>query len=207
MTRQPPRTKRQPLPERGLHDRGFRAIMFLMDIRYFSFPTTAPPPPFIEPTIACFHSALPRISSIEREKGLVSDKVLDAIRPALMQIGFDVEQGKKAAQKIKRPVFFGEGGRPKVLYEIDAYHPQWKCGLEVEAGRAWMGNAVYRDLVLAMLMVNVDHLMIAVPITYKYTVKGKPGVSRDYDSAVKLVDALFSHERVALPYGVTVIGY
>jgi hypothetical protein len=32
----------------------------------------------------------------------------------------------------------------------------------VEAGRAWMGNAIYRDLLQALVMVQVDHLILAV---------------------------------------------
>ena len=41
-----------------------------------------------------------------------------------------------------RPVFFGENAQPELQYQIDAWHPQWLAGLEIEAGRAWMGNAV-----------------------------------------------------------------
>jgi len=42
---------------------------------------------------------------------------------------------------------------------IDAYQPDWRCALEVEGGRGWMGNAVYRDLVQAMVIVQVDDLL------------------------------------------------
>jgi hypothetical protein len=63
-------------------------------------------------------------------------------------------------------VFFGENGIPTLRYEIDAYHPEWKCGLEVEAGRGWMGNAVYRDLVQAAVMVGVEYLCLAVSNVY-----------------------------------------
>ena len=48
-------------------------------------------------------------------------------------------------------------------YEIDAYNAAWRCGLEIEAVRALRGGAVYRDLVQAMVMVQVDHLCIGVP--------------------------------------------
>ena len=52
-------------------------------------------------------------------------------------------------------MFFGENAAPSLQYEIDAWHPEWQAGLEIEAGRAWMGNAVYRDLIQALVMVNV----------------------------------------------------
>jgi hypothetical protein len=52
------------------------------------------------------------------------------------------------------PFFKGENGNPNPLYEMDAYHLEYRCGLEFEADRAWMGNAVYRDLVQALAMVS-----------------------------------------------------
>jgi hypothetical protein len=81
-------------------------------------------------------------------------------------VGFEIEAGKHAAEKIERPVFYGENGVPELRYHIDAYHPVWKCGLEIKAGRGWMGNAVYRDLVQALVMVQVDHLFPAVANQY-----------------------------------------
>lgn len=71
-----------------------------------------------------------------------------------------VEASKRKVDKLERPVFFGENGIPTLRYEIDAYHPEWKCGLEIEAGRGWMGNAVYRDLVQAAVMVGVEYLCL-----------------------------------------------
>ena len=94
--------------------------------------------------------------------------MLKTLRPDLVDIGFNVEAGKKRKEKIKRPVFFGERGEPTLKYEVDAYHPDWRCGMEVEAGRAWMGNAVYRDLIQAIVMVQVDILILAVANVYKH---------------------------------------
>jgi len=92
---------------------------------------------------------------------LTSDEVLTLIRPELVELGFSVEAGKRSEQKIRRPVFFGENAQPSLQYEIDAWHPEWRAGLEVEAGRAWMGNAVYRDLLLRGLQVG-DRLLAAL---------------------------------------------
>src|SRR5262249_55252084 len=116
-------------------------------------------------------------------------------RTHLCQLGFEIESGKASAAKLKRPVFFGQDGRPSRQYEIDGFHPSWRCGIEVEAGRAWMGNAIYRDLVQAMVMVDLDHLVLAVPMTYKYLSGGRAAVSKDYDNAVSVADALYSHTR------------
>lgn len=103
-----------------------------------------------------------QIGSEVLAKGLTSDAVLGVLHSQLEALGFQVEKGKVREQKIERPVFFGENGVPALRYQIDAYHPGWRCGLEVEAGRAWMGNAIYRDLIQALVMVQVDHLVLAV---------------------------------------------
>lgn len=82
---------------------------------------------------------------------------------------------------------------PTLKYQIDAYHAEWRCGLEVEAGRAWMGNAVYRDLIQALIMVQVDHLVLAVPNAYKYKTSGRSVSSTDYASTVAVATALYGH--------------
>jgi len=149
-------------------------------IRFSTFPKTEPPPAFTSQIISVFAANEPHIATLSLKKGLTSDEVLNVLRGDLVRIGFDVEKGKRRNQKIERPVFYGENGIPTVRYQIDAYHSTWKCGLEVEAGRAWMGNAVYRDLIQAAVMVDVDHLVLAVPLSYKYFTGGRPTVNADY---------------------------
>jgi hypothetical protein len=72
-----------------------------------------------------------------------SDEALRIIRPALVKMGFDVEASKAKADKLYRPVFFGENGAVERQYQIDAYHPGHRIALEVEAVRAVLGNAIY----------------------------------------------------------------
>lgn len=176
-------------------------------VRFTSYPRTEPPPHFVATVVEAFRTAEAEISSETLSKGLTSDAVLAVLHTQLEAIGFQVETGKLREQKIDRPVFFGENGIPTLRYQIDAYHPTWRCGLEVEAGRAWMGNAVYRDLIQALVMVQVDHLILAVPNAYKYVSGGKPARSTDYENTRDVAEALYSHTRVRLPYGLTVIGY
>ncbi len=175
--------------------------------RFHSFPRTEPPPPYVEHIVKVFRSHEDVIGTRQLDKGLTSDQVLTRLRDDLLLLGFAVESGKAKADKIHRPVYFGESGAATLKYEVDAYHSEWRCGLEVEAGRAIMGNAVYRDLIQAMVMVEVDHLCIAIPNTYKHMAGGKQVSSKDYDVTVAMADALFGHSRVAVPYGLTVIGY
>ncbi|MEZ6318465.1 MAG: hypothetical protein R3B49_06885 [Phycisphaerales bacterium] len=157
--------------------------------------------------MAVFDKHAVQIATASRADGLKSDEVLVVLRSELESLGFDVERGKRAEDIIDRPVFFGQNGEPELRYQIDAYHPGWRCGLEVEAGRAWMGNAVYRDLIQAMVMVGVDHLVLAVPTCYRYQSSGKPMQHNAYTSTIAVADAIYSHTRVQMPYGLTVIGY
>ncbi len=176
-------------------------------IRFTSFPKTEPPPTFASEVAAVFRKHEAAIGTEVLKKGLTSNEVLAVIRDDLVSLGFQVETGKQRSDKIQRPVFFGENGQPTLNYEIDAYHPAWRCGLEVEAGRAWMGNAVYRDLVQGLVMVQVDALVLAVPNTYKYQSSGRTVASTDYANTVSVAETLYSHSRVKLPYGLLVIGY
>lgn len=176
-------------------------------IRFTAFPRTRPPPPFAEALVGVFESHQPAIGTLDRDKGLTSNAILSRLAPDLTSLGFSVETSKADEAKIKRPVFFGEGGRPDLRYEIDSYHPEWRCGLEVEAGRAWLGNAVYRDLIQAMVMVDLDWLCLAVPLGYRRNSLGRRVVSRDYDNTCAVANALYSHDRVRMPFGLLVIGY
>jgi hypothetical protein len=176
-------------------------------MHFSSFPRTEAPVHFVPGVMSIFRLHEKVIGTAFLAKGLSSDNVMAALRDDLCKIGFDIEAGKSASGKIKRPVFFGEDGRPFRQYEIDGFHPTWRCGIEIEAGRAWMGNAVYRDLIQAMVMVDLDHLILAVPLGYRYLSGGKPVVSKDYENTVTVADALYSHTRIRMPYGLTIIGY
>ncbi len=176
-------------------------------IRFTSFPRTRRSPNFIQNIVATFKSHEKEISTIELKKGLESNEVLAKLCEDLLLLYFEVEAGKAHNQKIHRPVFYGENEEPILRYEIDAYHPEWKCGLEIEAGRAILGNAIFRDLFQAMVMVDIEHLCLAVPNAYKYKSGGKDLISKDYEKTIAVADALFGHGRALIPYGLTVIGY
>lgn len=176
-------------------------------IRYICFPRTKPPPNFVAGIASVFQKHEHKIGTKKLAKGLTNNEVLGVIRNDLVELGFDVEAGKQKEDKIERPVFFGENGQPTLKYEIDAYQPVWRFGLEAEAGRAWMGNAVYRDLMEALTMVQVDTLVLAVPNSYKYQNSGRLTISPDYDNAVNVAEALFGHLRFKFPYNPVTIGY
>jgi hypothetical protein len=176
-------------------------------IRFSTYPRTEAPPKFAKHIVDVFRSHEARISTIALPKGLKSDEVLGVVANDLMSLGFAVETGKSKEEKVVRPVFFGEDGAAELTYQVDGFHDEWRCGIEIEAGRASMGNAIYRDLIQASLMVDLEHLCLAVPMSYKFQSGGKTSVSRDYDSAKAVASAVYSHSRLKMPYRLLVIGY
>ena len=173
-------------------------------IRFTSFPRTEPPPDFMSAIISVFEHHESEIATEQLARHLKSDSVLSILAADLRSIGFDVESGKSSDDKIKRPVFFGENGQPTLRYKVDAYNKSWKCGLEIEGIRAVRGGAIYRDLIQALVMVQVDHLCIAVPNLVTW---GKAGRSRSYLESTRTAEALYGHSRFKFPYGLTIIGY
>ena len=176
-------------------------------VRYQTFPRTVNPPEFAEQVAKIFRDHEHQISTTILKKGLTSDKVLQVIRADLEKVGFECEKSKTASGKINRPVLFGENGKTKVSYDIDASNPEWHAVLEVEAGRAWKGNAIYRDLIRASVMVGVKFLILAVPNVYTYKVSGKTSTSTDYKNTWNLADVLYGNDSFRLPYQLMLIGY
>jgi len=136
-----------------------------------------------------------------------SDDVLRVLADDLdAKLGFTVERGKKKLGKLPRPVFFGDEGSYLRNYEIDAFEERRKIALEVEAGRATMGNAVYRDIIQAWLMVDADFLALAVPVEYRYGKKTTKEPS--YTKTYSVVEAIYGSQRLTLPFkGLLLIGY
>jgi hypothetical protein len=90
-------------------------------LHFSTFPRTDMPPPFTAKLVEVFRLHEDEISTAKNAKGLKSDQVLAVLRPRLLELGFTVEAGKQASQKIRRPVFFGENALPDLQYQIDAY--------------------------------------------------------------------------------------
>lgn len=148
------------------------------------------------------------ISTLEETRGLNSDGVLAALAPGMNDLGFLVESGKAADQKIRRPVLFGENGVPTVSYEVDAVHDELGIVVEVEAGRAARGNAAYRDLIRTSLILDAKFLVLMLPITYRYQSTGKTASVQVYKESLEQLRAIFASQRLALPFeGVLLLGY
>lgn len=140
--------------------------------------------------------------------GLRSDAVLAVIAEPLRALGYEVEAGKAAAQRIRRPVLFGENGVASVTYEVDAVHDGLGVVVEVEAGRGARGNAAYRDLIRASLILDARYLALVMPIAYRAQSGGRPIVVPAYREARDLLAAVYASQRLRLPFeGVLLVGY
>lgn len=171
------------------------------------FPSYVQAPTWVTEFVGVVASHTSEINSRVVEN-LTSDRVLSFIADDLASLGYQVETGKKAIQKIRRPVLFGEEGVEKVSYEIDAFHDSLGIAVEVEAGRGARGNAVYRDLIRTSLIVGAKYLVLGVMIEYRHQSSGKEVIVRSFDDARSLVEAIFSSGRLGLPFeGVLLFGY
>jgi len=141
------------------------------------------------------------------ENSLRSNEVLKTLQPGFTALGYDVEGANPKKKTISRPVYFGENGTPSLKYQVDAFHHEFGCGIEVEAGRATRSNAVYRNLIQALVMTQIEHLVMAVPLAYWYNTDNKRVSSKDYELTIEIAKALYGHDRVKFPFDLTVVGY
>lgn len=123
-------------------------------------------------------------------------------------MGFEVESGKHANEKVRRPVLFGDNGEPRVMYEIDAFHDEHGIALEIEAGRGAANNADYRDILRTALILNSRFLALGMPQEYKFKNNGKTLTIKAYQNTHDRLDAVYASQRLRLPFeGVLLIGY
>lgn len=153
------------------------------------------------------HTPLSDESSSSRNSGN-SDQILERLSENLQDLGFFTEDKSSKKSRISRPVLFGEQGSPTLTYEVDGYQPDYKIVLEIEAGRAWMGNAVYRDLIRTALIADADYLALGVMIEYSYKSNNRMTTSKDYAKTKDLLDAIYGSQKLALPFkGILLFGY
>jgi hypothetical protein len=177
--------------------------------RWRYFPAYAAPPDWVEPLVSIFTASRSRIDSeVTHEKRMESNDVLRVLASGLIGMGFQVEQDKTKMDKLPRPVFFGDEGTFLRTYEIDTFEPELGIALEVEAGRATMGNAVYRDLIQASLMVDARFLVLAVPVEYRYKSGARTAREPSYAKTYSVVEAIYGSPRLSLPFeGLLLVGY
>src|SRR5262249_23248076 len=110
------------------------------------------------------------------------------------------------ANELSVPVLFGTNGHERVRYDVDAMHDQ--LGVVVEAGRGARGNAVYRDLIRASLIVDAQYLALGVMADYRHMSGGREVSVASFAEARAILDAVYASGRLRLPFdGVLLFGY
>lgn len=171
------------------------------------YPVSTRPPDWVSDFVHVVSECRGEIES-KTVDHLTSDTVLSFLRPGLLKLGYQVEGGKRKADRIRRPVLFGEYGAERVAYEVDAVHDELGVLLEVEAGRGARGNAVYRDLIRSSLIVGARYLALGVMSEYRHQSGGKGITVASYREARSILDAVFASGRLGLPFeGVLLFGY
>ncbi len=171
------------------------------------YPIRSRPPPWVADFISVVEAARPKVDSVE-VNGLTSDSALAVLVPGLRQCGYTVEASKAKGDRIRRPVLFGENGKERVSYEVDAIHDELGIVVEIEAGRGARGNAVYRDLIRASLIVDVKFLALGVMREYRHQNGGKLTRVQSFHDAKATLDAIYASGRLQLPFeGVLLFGY
>lgn len=162
------------------------------------FPKSDEPPDFVRSVVRVFESCEDQLH--EHAKDLKSDGVLMLLCPGLQALGFKVETGKRASEKIRVPVLFGRNGAVEKSFEADAWHDVQKMILEVEAGRGYLNNQFLKDFFQACMMHDVEYCGIAVRNRYID--------SNDYENVLAFFETLYASNRLRLPLkGLLVVGY
>jgi len=176
-------------------------------INWAYFPRNEKIPDICSNVVKCFENVADEIDSHENNeeigaefKDSASNVVLSKVLPGLKGLGFKVETGKAAVDKIRIPVLFEKNGIPTKHFDADAYHEGHKFVIEVEAGRAVANYQFLKDLFQACIMVDVDYLCIAVRNKYRE--------SPDFDKVYTFLDTLYTSGRLKLPLkGILIVGY
>ena|SRR5436190_16472519 len=82
---------------------------------WFYHPSRTRPPDWARGLLEVAEATRPLIDSATVDE-LTSDRVLAHRRPGLLKLGYEVEGGKHRAEKVRRPVLFGDQGRERVAY-------------------------------------------------------------------------------------------
>jgi hypothetical protein len=173
------------------------------------FPHNEKPATWVDDLLQVVKAAETTICTEVPRDGLTSDTVLLALADGMRLIGYDVESGKTAAGKVRRPVLFGENGSQTVTYEVDAAHDALGVVVEVEAGRGARGNAAYRDIIRTSLILNARYLVLMMPVIYRINTGTTRATSVPaYRDARDMLDAIYASRRLPLPFeGVLLVGY
>ena len=167
-------------------------------INYQFYPKSERLPNKLLPIVEIFQTHANEISSENHQ--LKSNDVLHIVANDIEKLGYLVERGKKAEEKIHIPVLFGRNGSIEKSFDADCYNADDKVVIEVEAGRAVTNYQFLKDIFQACVMCDVDYLVVAVRNIYI--------TQNDFETVNNFLEALYASNRFTLPLkGILVVGY
>lgn len=167
-------------------------------IRYQFFPRSRGVNKEIEGIIQCFKYVEDKIDSATNT--LVSNDVLELVRPFFEEKQFKVETGKRVEEKIDVPVLFGQDNQIDKSFYADALSEDGRIVIEVEAGQATENHRFLKDIFEACMMFDVEYLVLAVRNTYRN--------HDDFQRVFTFLETLYISNRLQLPLkGILLIGY
>lgn len=132
-------------------------------------------------------------------------EVRELLRTPLMQAGFELGTGPRGSIEMQTDSTRPEARR---VFSVDAFRAADGVALEIDAGRAAQSNTAYRALLRTALLPEVKHLVLAVPIHYRYMNAGRAQVTEAFRAHVELAEALDASPRLNLPFtSITVLGW
>jgi hypothetical protein len=91
---------------------------------------------------------------------------------------------------------------------VDAFQDDLGVVVEIEAGRGARGNAVYRDLIRASLLLDARYLALGVLNTYRHNLRDRRVSVESFREARDQLDAVYASNRLQLPFqGLLLFGY
>lgn len=128
------------------------------------------------------------------------DEVLAKVRPFLEKLGYKVEIGKSANEKIDVPVLFGNDNVIDKSFYADAISKDGRIVIEVEAGQATENHRFLKDIFEACMMFDVEYLVLAVRNIYR--------THDDFARIYTFLETLYISNRLQLPLkGILLVGY
>jgi hypothetical protein len=170
-----------------------------MAIQFQTFPKSMATPSVVRAVVEILEANVSVIDS-HIQNDLQSNDVLAVLREELVGLGFEIELGKAADQKIKVAVLYGLNGQTVKTFDADGFHRGEGVVLEVEAGRAVSNYQFLKDLFQACAMQEARHLIIAVRNDYRG--------GKDFEKVLNFMETLYASARLTLPLeSVTIVGY
>lgn len=167
-------------------------------INFQFFPKNKPITTDLESVVNCFRQNAQYFES--SKFSLESNVVLSYLTKDLIQNGYRVETSKKKSDKISVPVLYGKNGTLEQHFDADAYNEEKGIVIEVEAGRAVTNYQFLKDLFEAIVMSDVNYLVIAVRNDYRG--------NSDFEKVTTFFNTLYTSNRIQLPLnGILIIGY